>query len=440
MSWDDEQSKRIEGARLLLSSPDVVFQELKAISKQVRKHVLWTSESETLEPILVERGVPLINLGLACYGTNKDTFKALYRHGIEPPSDAADEAYRRGLRIGCLSNVTIQKAHWVYDFPRDLLGEDEIQRILADAEFVEAETLICNPEISDDLLGQLYRREGPFAELADERLAQLVSSSGKNERLNTNEDDDHSPDLGHYRIHDAILQLVDTAPVNPRWMWALYTLLGSLNPSHVARTERLESILARWNSLVITDHDGNIHEGLFASNISLADEFRCLIAALYGTGLKKPELQMASKSSDVALRAACYANGDLTVGDMKTGLERDKGMFIYAAMYNSGIIFHREQRKFLEDSLSNEWRSKFRRHVEFIRKQYRYIEEYTPESYEDNPQDDLVSPRLGRIELATNELREKIEAVDSRVQHFLTSLITAAVVAATAFYFRHWLS
>jgi hypothetical protein len=37
---------------------------------------------EAIEALLVERNDPLITLGLACYGTSKEVFKALYKHGL----------------------------------------------------------------------------------------------------------------------------------------------------------------------------------------------------------------------------------------------------------------------------------------------------------------------------------------------------------------------
>jgi hypothetical protein len=437
MSWEDEQSELIEEARLLLSSPDIVFEKLKALSIRIRERGLfWSSRSEAFEPILVERDAPLINLGLACYGTNEDVFKALYKSGIEPHRDATDEAYRRGLRIGCLSNTTIQKL-WLSDFPRDLLGEAETERIFAEAEFAEAETLICNPNLSHKVLEQLYRREGPFAKVADQRLAHLVSSSGKNERLNINRDSDHEPDLDHYNIHNAILQLVETAPVNERWMWGVYHLLDKLDPSHVARTDHLEAIIDRWNSLSAIEAVSG-KEGLFARNISLADEFRCLIAALYGAGLKKPELEAASKSKDVALRAAYYAHGNLTVSDMKAGLERDEGVFIFAGMYNANMIFHGEKRGFFENSLSEEWNARFQRHVEFVRKRYRRIEPYIPEPDQYIRQDDPDSLRFAQIESAIRSQREMIAGVNTRVRRLLNYIIFFSIFVGTALCLRNY--
>ena len=122
MSWEDEQFKQTKDARLLLSCPELVFQELKEMAREVRNLGFLASPSDELERMLVERNAPLINLGLACYGTNEAVYKALYKHGREVHLDANDEMYRRGLRMGCLSNATIRRAGWHFDFPRDILA------------------------------------------------------------------------------------------------------------------------------------------------------------------------------------------------------------------------------------------------------------------------------------------------------------------------------
>lgn len=376
MSWDDHQLKLTRDARLLVASPDQVFAELREISKEVRTSLLM-SRSEGIEPLLVERGQPLINLGLACYCTDKSVFVALYNHGRGSPTDKADEQYRRGLLLGCLSNATIQKAHFIFDFPRELIGDNELQRVLVESEYGLAEALIRNPEVSDQLLEQLYKRDGAFANVPDDRLANLVYSSRENERINTNNDDDHSPDLGHYRIQNAILQLVDTAPVNPLWKTVLFDLLNTLNPLHVARTERLQDILQRWMSLEIKDRSGENSVGLFAENVSITDEFRCVIASLYGRSLKDNEMRAASKSHDVAMRAAYYGSSKLTVKEMRTGFERDGNAFVLAAIRNLSILSSREHRQvFEEEMLSRDFSFHYGKFVDMFRKEYPYVEPY----------------------------------------------------------------
>jgi hypothetical protein len=183
MPWEEEQERHTQEARLSVASPEDVLRELKRIA-QKPPHELRVRD-EAIQALLVERNDPLINLGLACYGISKEVFKALYKHGLEKPVDAADERYKRGLRIGCLSN---RFAYWAFDFPRQLIGLEEIHRILAAGDYTEAEALICNPSVSDELLEELYGRTGAFATLDEERWRKLVYLSMKNERLVTKKD------------------------------------------------------------------------------------------------------------------------------------------------------------------------------------------------------------------------------------------------------------
>jgi hypothetical protein len=154
MPWEDEQGRLTQEARLSVASPEEVVRELKRVAQKSRTELLGR---EAIEALLIERNDRLINLGLACYGTSKEVFTALYRHGLEKPADAADERYRRGLRIGCLSNCSV--AYWALDFPRRLISPEEIQRILAAGDDAEAEALICNPSVSDQLLEELPHNE-----------------------------------------------------------------------------------------------------------------------------------------------------------------------------------------------------------------------------------------------------------------------------------------
>jgi hypothetical protein len=318
MPWEDEQERLTQEARLGAASPEEVVRELKRVAQKSRGELFGR---ETIEALLVERNDRLINLGLACYGTSKEVFTALYKHGLEKPTDAADERYRRGLRIGCLSNRTV--AHWSVDFPRRLIGPEEIQRVLAADDKREAEALICNPSVSDRLLEELYERTGAFATLPEERWSTLIYLSRKNERLVTKEDSYDMPDTGHYSIHHAIFRLLEIAPVEKHWLHVLYALLDELDFEHVAHPETIETALSRWAQLDDSSHKGEPIEGYFTS-LSLKDEFRCLIAALYGRtwSNKKLAVQGSPSSRDVAMRCAYYGNAELSVREMKAGIER----------------------------------------------------------------------------------------------------------------------
>jgi hypothetical protein len=199
------------------------------------------------------------------------------------------------------------------DFPRELIGPDEVRRVLAQAEGHELEAFLCNPSISDKLLEELYQRAGAFASIPEERWSTLVYISRKNERLRTEQDLDDMPDMGHYSIHRAIFHLLEIAPLEKHWLHVLYGLLDELDFQQVHHPRSVEPVLTRWAQLEDSGSDGNPIDGYFTS-LSLKDEFRCLVAALYGGTFanNKIAVQGGPKEKDVAMRCAYYGNADLT--------------------------------------------------------------------------------------------------------------------------------
>jgi hypothetical protein len=192
MSWEAAQERLTRQARLCASSPEAVFGELKRLGRRSKAELL-TYRDEKLEPVLLERNEPLINLGLACYCANREVFRALYKHNLSPPRDETDAHYKNGLRVGCLSNQVVTPAHLLADFPADLIGADETRRILAAGDDDEASALLRNSFLSEKLLEALYSRSG--------RSPQSTKNGGaissKNERLRTKIDYYDSPDMEH---------------------------------------------------------------------------------------------------------------------------------------------------------------------------------------------------------------------------------------------------
>ena len=185
----EEQERRTREARLLVSRPEDVFKELRSYGAQAKASHF--DGDEQLEKSLLERGDPLIDLGLACYGSDKRMIGALYKKALIAPNTPADARYRKGLRIACLSNQVLQK-HPFGSLPREIIGEDETRRVLNEADLDEAEALICNPEIECALLQALYERTEPFSTIPEDRWLILVDKSAKNTRLIDCRDKSHS--------------------------------------------------------------------------------------------------------------------------------------------------------------------------------------------------------------------------------------------------------
>jgi hypothetical protein len=440
--WKVEQARLTEQARLLLAPPSVVFEELKAAAPKARGERWQYSRPEKLEAMLVKRNDRLINLALACFGTDKEVFKALYKYGREPAQDEAEAEYKRGLCLGCLSNETIDAVNWVWPFPHELIGDEEVERIIASGEWSEIEALLGNPKCSDKMLEQLFQGDGPFSKIEEKRRAHLIHVAVKNARINIDRSDNSGPDLGHYRIQRAITHVFENAPVTRLWFWALYTVLENVDPYQVTRSEDIAAALARWKDFEIygvTD-EKKPSEGHFIADLTVADEFRCMFASAF-SGLKEDALKAARSSDYLPLRCAYYSRADMKTEDMKAGYERDKGAYVLAAIFNSNIMYTQEKRHFFEEEqlYGGHITRIYKRNVDFLRQKYRNMPAVS--SMLDNDDDDKHSSaideqrrnekndsRLERIEEETTSLRRKVNEIAGKLSSFQSMVVVAAIV------------
>lgn len=216
---------------------------------------------------------------------------------------------------------------------------------------------------------------GPFSTIPDDRWRWLVSMSAKNTRLIDCRDDEEGPDLGFMRVQKAILRLLEAAPVTRQWLHALYTLLDGLDPQHVAQADKIDHVLERWSAVVATDDKERPDEGYFTS-LEMKDEFRCLIAALYGkTYANNTTVVLGTATApDVALRCAFYGNAQLTLKEMRKGRERDADAFVFAVLYNNYVYRKPELCKLLEEEyLTGDLRALYLRRHERIHKEWPYF-------------------------------------------------------------------
>jgi len=427
MSWENEQDRIVREGRVYSAPPEMVFAELKELRRRDRGEI-YSSKTEAVETLLVERNDPLINLGLACYCTSREVFAALYKHSLEPARDMADDLYKRNLRMGCLSNQIIFHAHWRSDFPRDLVGEHEIFRIFSEADELELEAMVSNPTVSDKLLEEIFSMKGIMPQLSDDRWGAAVHYAARNERINTNKDTVHGPDMGHYDIHNAIYRFLEIAPVEPRWAWAVYNILDRVDPQQVYSPERIDHVLERWSGLKI-GAEGN------HTRLPMAQELRCYIAALYGRGFAdgKSVYFGSPTAKDIALRCAYYARSDLTKKDMKAGYKRDKDVYLFAASFNSSVIRSRKLRQFFEEEQFG-GSQLYLKHFAAVKKEYPYIGELSEglkaEAGSDDPHSEKVAHDLAN-KVAERVVQQLLQAVGR--------LVIAASLTYLAFVTLKWL-
>jgi hypothetical protein len=427
LNWEEEQERLTLEARLLASSPEAVFDELKKLSAKTRAHPFWNNSGDKYEISLVSRNERLINLGLAAYGTNQEVLKALYKHGLEPAKDVSDTSYREGLRIGCLSNSTAPAAHFSFQFPIEIIGSEEIRRIVNEASSSEVAALIQNPKVSDNLLEALYKHQGVFAGTLEERWQQLIYVSASNARLVTEYEYEDSPNMGHYGIHKSIFGLLETAPVNYQWLRTLYHLLDHLNFRQVHRAEHIDQVLGRWAQLPTSKEKNSLEEGYFTTR-NIRDEFRCLIATLYSHGFvnKKTVLHGDRDADDLALRCAYYAAADLTARDMEAGYKKDGDVFTFAATLNSRVHQRRELRQLMEDQyLGGGMAQRWLKYDEQLRKEW--PNSVPPISAELPIETAPETPDAVAVQSSITELQKRLTTLARRVSELRQLVIGAAI-------------
>lgn len=371
------ENHRLLEARLLISRPEDVFNELKQHGSQAESSWSLDAWDQQLERNLLARNEPLIDLALARYATDEKVVGSLYEKACTI-ADTSSEAYNTGLRIACLSNHLVLMSD-IAGFPQNVIGAEATWKVLREAGDDEASALLHNPRIDSNLLESLYMRDGLFASLPDKRWLRLVLMSKANPRVNrASQSDSYGLDHDHRRIHMAIFKMLDVAPTSYRE--ALFWFYYKLNPSVVARPVSISHVLERWS----LSTDGNIQrESLRRSylarprawyedakegvHLSPSDDFRCLIAALYGRR-DKAVLKDGSSSSDVAIRCAYYAGAYLSLDEMEAGHERDGDLFEFAVLCNDHILLSPVKRNALEQRYLSD-KERYRGRCEYLHQQ-----------------------------------------------------------------------
>jgi hypothetical protein len=110
-------------------------------------------------------------------------------------------------------------------FAPELTGIDreEFRRLAYEGDQDEVATLMSNPD-RRSVLRDVYGRRAPLTDLPPERWLLLVGSSVGNPGLNTDESNEHGPDLLAWDIQKELFQLLCTAPVEEHWLRALHEL------------------------------------------------------------------------------------------------------------------------------------------------------------------------------------------------------------------------
>ena len=328
-------------AKYKVASPEMVYEALR----DDRDHICSRERGEAIADVLLARNDPLINIGLAQYGGIVSVVFALYRRGVTGSSDAV---YDRGLRLAALSNQNIEVKAGKYG----LIDGKEFSLMVHGGDEDEVTVMMANPT-NAHILYFLYAQKPPLDDVPVERLCDLVRATINNPAINAARHAEGQSWQGQDEF-PGIYDLMRSVPVEAKWLYVLTELLTRIAPAAlpIPDTDPLD-ILARWSELKPNAGAQN-GEG-WARGISAVDEFRCLVALHYGNFWSGREIQNIGgpDNSDVALRCAFYGKGKLTAAQMSVGYQRDRDVFLFAALRNDNLYRIPENRAQLENFFSD---------------------------------------------------------------------------------------
>ena len=357
-------------SRLLLSSPETVYQELKKYSESQQR---FFSSRDEIEQALFCRNEKLINLGLAQYAGCKEIVIKLYADSNMPEVNPQDAEFARAIKVACLSNQNILSTidrESIFDV-RQLI--EETQEILAAVEepkwpdtisreylksrklyssnvanaFSAISALLTNPKIPTDILKTLYERTADFADIDTDLWLSLVSISSDNQRLSTDIWGGEEYDHGLADIQHAIINMLESAPLTLEAAGVVYSVLRSLDPDHSRSFGNVSHVLERWKSIQSNRENERIEEG-YNSDRPFIEEFRCFIASVYGCCQDKRKRELGKASDkDIVKRCAYYGRSvsSMKPKQMEAAYEKDGNIFVLAALNNDYNFLSVEKRK-----------------------------------------------------------------------------------------------
>jgi len=296
------------------------------------------------EQSLLNRGEPIIDLGLALYGRRREV-------AIQIWSDKPE------LRIALLSNRLLSSAvSFSEPFPIFFLGRSQsFASWLGDATDVEREAIFQNPTLDYSVMGDIIERHGDFSSLKDELHLQICGWLSNSEFVDVEKDfgagssfiDGYSSYLKR-RPREAFRKLLYTAPVTGAWAGVLAHAFRN-SPPYLSEAADFERCYLRWSELLAEVSDASRESLLISGPYDFAHGIcSTLSRAAIQSGKAKPQDFLAS--ADINWRHAAYEVVDLSPEEITLCGKRDGAMFVIAALRNELLFSTEEKRSALRDA------------------------------------------------------------------------------------------
>ena len=319
----------IKQAELMVMPPDAAAAFLKKRASQTKDE--WRNDpvDSDIELALVARGDPSINLALAKHGRFVESLKPLF--------DAGESA--GAIRLSVLSNTVVGDDTFSR-FPAALFGEDEQAAAwLVTAPDKELTALFENHNIDDSFLRNILEAKKPWDAIPDDRLATIVATLHRNERMRRPYDDAYMDGYAEYSygaVFNAAWTLSGRVEPTNHWAVALCFLYDRMETDAFSIDKPLE-LAARW-------HIDPADDKAIAQEANDVERGRLSYYQGVRKGLARLALRKDSKlltallsSDDPALRSAAYADGAVTPEQLSDAYDRDGELVFNEAMHNHNI-------------------------------------------------------------------------------------------------------
>jgi hypothetical protein len=250
--------KHIEAAYLVRCSPQRAYDWLRDHGhKGTEKPSHYGENSAVLEYLLVRRNDPLIDLGIAQFGTSTAAIKRVFKRGDT------------GIRCAALSNPRVGPSgflrHWWLD-------EDGIVALIESGSDAELEALAKNEFLSDDAIEHLLERSKEFSKLSDNQYLKMLMWLGGNPRMSKPYDHsklDGYAEYSHGRVFHQAWELARTLPTEEKYADVLYELLN--NTTLPVLFDDAKGVIDRWHIESPSEHDERPNAASYWLRSRLAD-------------------------------------------------------------------------------------------------------------------------------------------------------------------------
>jgi hypothetical protein len=315
-----------------------------------------------------------------------------------------------------------------------LLGDDAaVQVFVSSASTEEVLALFQNPRIAGDFLADLYAKEGVFGTIDESRWPQLINASVGNLRLQTAYSGpmtDGWAEHDYDRVFDNAWRLAGRVPTTDRWAHTLSSLLEDTNDRGFWSVEDKMAWISRWRIDGTSGPENSLMEfgylGTFGS-----------LRRLLTRPMSESQLRELAAHEDVALRCAFYKYGNLTSDEMKKAFEREPKFFLNNAIENDAIWREAGTRKVLRDLCWAAYRfdyleppEEYGRREEDLQKNHpEWFREESPPSQEETTSLAEVANLAKRIDDVQDGLRQRLEALATRLTVVLCILVMLVILA-----------